>query len=301
MTERIVVLLSTYNGSRFLREQVESIRAQKEASHELFVRDDGSTDLTPAILDEYAANGVLRWYRGANLGPARSFFELLSSAPDREYYAFADQDDYWDDDKLSSALAMLQTVDSSKPAIYWCATRPVDESLRPISFTPAQVAEIDFPQTLLRSFASGCTMVLNHALRSTVLAKPNPLASMHDSWVLKVCFAVGGAALIDPKPHISYRQHDANVIGFHSTLGEKIRRWVRYIWSTNRTREREATALLERYESSMSVADRDFAFLMSTYRATLSGKLRLVRHPSVWANGPFVGLTTAVAVVINRL
>ena len=93
---KVAVLMSSYNGEKYIRPQIDSILAQ-EGNFELslFVRDDGSTDKTQAILQEYAQKRKLTWYTGNNLGPARSFMDLLKKCKGFNYYAFADQDDYW--------------------------------------------------------------------------------------------------------------------------------------------------------------------------------------------------------------
>ena len=90
----ICVLMSTYNGGKFLREQINSILNQVNANITLLIRDDGSSDNTLGILKEYEEQNKLTFYSGKNMGPAMSFIDLLFSAPEAEYYAFADQDDF---------------------------------------------------------------------------------------------------------------------------------------------------------------------------------------------------------------
>lgn len=104
MKQNILVLMSTFNGEKFIREQIESILAQENVNIKLLVRDDGSTDKTLDILNEYKNKGKLNYYIGKNLGPQLSFMHLLQNAPYCEYYAFADQDDVWLKDKLSTAI-----------------------------------------------------------------------------------------------------------------------------------------------------------------------------------------------------
>ncbi len=94
--DSIVVLMSTYNGEKYIREQLDSIFNQEGIDVKVVVRDDGSKDTTHAILDEYKKTHELVWYTGENLKSARSFMDLIYQAPESDYYAFADQDDYWD-------------------------------------------------------------------------------------------------------------------------------------------------------------------------------------------------------------
>ena len=112
----IQVLMSTYNGKDYLREQIDSILAQncKEqmgVSLKLFIRDDGSKDGTQKILDEYAEKypDKISWYQGENIGVIKSFFELIEKSDEKvEYYAFSDQDDYWHKEKLSAGIKQIK-------------------------------------------------------------------------------------------------------------------------------------------------------------------------------------------------
>ena len=128
---RVVVLLSTYNGERFLEEQLESIVAQKGVTPIIIVRDDGSTDNTCKILDKWQKKNALRWYNGPNMGPARSFLNLLRDSDDEDYYAFSDQDDYWLPEKLDVAISKLAPY-KDEPALYFCQTQLVDKNLKEI-------------------------------------------------------------------------------------------------------------------------------------------------------------------------
>ena len=103
--------MSSYNGEMYLDEQLESIVAQKGVMTDILVRDDGSSDHTCDILDQWQQKTSLRWYSGENIGPARSFMDLLRQSGDSCYYAFSDQDDYWLSDKLKVAVDKLESYD----------------------------------------------------------------------------------------------------------------------------------------------------------------------------------------------
>ena len=121
MAEIITVLMSTYNGEKYLREQIESILNQKNVRVQILVRDDGSTDHTHIILDEYQKNGKLNWYTGMNLKSSKSFMNLVTKAPETEYYAFCDQDDVWNNDKLYRAVNKLKSMGNMNiPRLYSC-------------------------------------------------------------------------------------------------------------------------------------------------------------------------------------
>jgi glycosyltransferase involved in cell wall biosynthesis len=210
MTKKVNVLMSTYNGEKFLREQIDSVIDQTGVDVSLLVRDDGSKDHTTSILNDYKGEGKLDWYKSDNLGPALSFMHLLRDSNDADYYAFCDQDDFWQKDKLQTAAGMLETTDG--PALYFSRTQLTDAELHPTS-----IVEIDprltFGESLVYEFVPGCTMVLNRKLRDMVNKYMPAYLPMHDVWVYSVALAVGSAIFFDKTPHILYRQHTSNTIG----------------------------------------------------------------------------------------
>lgn len=129
------ILMSTYNGAKYIREQMDSLleqdcEAKGTASFCIIVRDDGSSDGTQDILEEYAGRypEKISWYQGENHGVIRSFFELLQKSGASDYYAFCDQDDYWMPDKMSHAVETLQTMKRMVPCyiaagrVWWIRT-----------------------------------------------------------------------------------------------------------------------------------------------------------------------------------
>ena len=129
---RICVMLSSYNGEKYIKEQIDSILAQKiDGEMILLVRDDGSTDETKQILNEYRSKyNNISWYTGDNLKAAKSFWDLVNSAPDADYYAFCDQDDVWYPDKLVRAINALEK--EAIPALYASNVVVVDQNLNSI-------------------------------------------------------------------------------------------------------------------------------------------------------------------------
>ena len=221
LMDSVTVLMSTYNGSKYIREQIESVLSQKNVSLSLLVRDDGSKDDTKAILDEYKEKGKLEWYSGDNLGSANSFFELLTKAPESDYYAFCDQDDVWDNDKLCVAISLIKKA-TKKYAIYCCGTKVVDKDLNLI-----KVHYMDTRRSLTTRMiianVSGNTEVMNKEFKKKVTQYiPNNIL-MHDSWCLKVAICLGADIFFDSEPHISYRQHDRNVVGMETSLKDDIK------------------------------------------------------------------------------
>jgi rhamnosyltransferase len=221
--EKVIVLLSTYNGERYLTEQLESLVAQKDVCAEILVRDDGSKDATIAILDEWQAKGALSWYTSANLGPGKSFIHLLQTAQPGNYYAYCDQDDVWLSNKLRLTMDKMRAVEAEnpgKPVIIHTDMNVVDESLNIIheSFWRSSGLRPDvlhtFPYLCTCNSVNGCTIVMNSAARELILEK----YVEHDIIIHDVISALtvayhGGIIDYVDAPTVLYRQHSANVVG----------------------------------------------------------------------------------------
>lgn len=219
----VVILLSTYNGARFLPEQLGSLAAQEGlGGTALLWRDDGSTDGTRALLEGFALPGG-RVREAAELsgrlGAARSFLALLAAAPEAPFYAFCDQDDVWLPRKLARAVEQLARLPADQPAFCCGRQQLVDASLQPLGLSPVPRRPLGFGNALAQNVATGCTMVLNAAARRLMAAAPPPPAgSIHDWWCYLMVTGAGGQVIFDPEPGILYRQHGGNVIGAAPSL-----------------------------------------------------------------------------------
>jgi glycosyltransferase involved in cell wall biosynthesis len=210
---RIHVLMSTFNGAPYLEDQVDSILRQTVAAR-LFVRDDGSTDHTPCLLQNLSRAGHLQWVQGQNLGVADSFLCLLATcSANADYVAFSDQDDVWLPDKLERAVRRLGDVRGQEPALYCSRASVTDAMLRPIGFTPLWPKQPAFGNALVENIAAGCTIVLNRPAIDLLLEPPLVgRAIFHDWWCYLVVSAMG-TVLFDREPSLLYRQHPYNAVG----------------------------------------------------------------------------------------
>ena len=182
---KVCVLISTYNGSRYICEQLDSILSQESVEVELFIRDDGSNDGTPDLIQEYCrAKSNVHFRRGENLGYEKSYYSLLSSDSDSDYFAFADQDDVWDLNKLAVALKQLKEVEVTSPAVYWCNLMMVDKDLRkkgPMHLPDKHA--FSKGRYLIDKYGYGCTMVFNRSLRDLALRHEPTTRISHDNWI----------------------------------------------------------------------------------------------------------------------
>ena len=275
----VQILMSTYNGTRYIGEQLQSIYRQKGVEVSLLVRDDGSTDATQALLDDEQRAGRLQWYTGENLGPAYSFWNLLESAGDSDYYAFCDQDDCWDSDKLAVAAEAMRG-DGDRPAVYFCQTRIVDENLKEIESVTISPL-LTYGESLMYHFVTGCTMVINRAMREELLCYKPAFIRMHDIWIYNVAQAIGASVHFDRVPHMSYRQHSANVVGQVNSAAFVWRnRWKR-IKKNEHIRSRLAAELLKGYAAKMSPENRAITELVANYRSGVGAWLKLLFAPAL--------------------
>lgn len=221
----VCVLMSTYNGEAYLKEQINSILNQVNVNVHLIIRDDGSSDSTISIIEEYVKNGVLTFYTDDdNLGPACSFMKLLYESGDFDYYAFADQDDIWLKDKLYNGILMIESY-NYMPALY-CSNQYIykDEHINGLRFNKDQ--DLGLVQAICGNVFSGCTMLFNNELAS-ILREENKKPSkeilkirMHDTWVIAVA-QYTGKVIYDTNSYIYYRIHSNNTVGIKKHNGKR--------------------------------------------------------------------------------
>lgn len=218
---RIGVLLSAYNGEKYITQQVRSIMQQSNVSNiTLLVRNDGSTDHTSQILNDLKEKySNLIVINGKNIGLIASFFKLLEIAVKEynfDYYSFSDQDDYWLKDKLETAISYLNANTQDKPLLYGCRSIIVDENLNPTGFmTQAKETNITFYNTAIQNIVIGHNQVLNKNLAKILITKSPNFDNIYsqDLWITNVA-AVTGNIIFDNTPHTYYRMHGDNQLGY---------------------------------------------------------------------------------------
>jgi glycosyltransferase involved in cell wall biosynthesis len=215
MSDKVQILLPTYNGCRYLPELLGSVLAQTYSECLITIRDDSSTDGSYSFLADWArGKDNVQLSRGDRLGPADSFFTLLQDANwECEYFAFCDQDDVWRPEKIGNAVAMMRAADKNRPLLYCSRIEYVDSRLRHLGYSP-RPRRISFSNALVENIATGCTMVINRAARELLIAKGRlpRYVIMYDVWCYLVISSLG-EVIFDPGPSVLYRQHASNVLG----------------------------------------------------------------------------------------
>lgn len=220
---KVLVIMSTYNGEKYIREQLDSLYGQKDVELNLLVRDDGSKDNTIEILEEYSRKyGKMTVVKGKNVGAARSFHEAAFYAATRmepfDYYSYSDQDDVWFEHKLSTSVRHVDPA-SSQPQLFYSPALLVDSKLNPIKPNNSRTVNC-LGANIASSHSLGCTQVFNKALLDKIVLINGYIASvdtktyvpLHDAWTALVAYSIGKVE-VGEAPLMFYRQHEANVIG----------------------------------------------------------------------------------------
>ena len=224
---KAAVLVSTYNGEKYLREQLDSILKQKDVEVSLFIRDDGSSDDTKNILTEYSQKfSNVNIDFAENVGVGNSFMNLLYSVPDTfDYYSLADQDDIWEDNKIIEAVKLLDGK-----LLYGSNQECVDKFGNSMGLRYGENTFIHLtPVSILEcNMIAGCTMVLtNKFFRLLTDEEHRPTPSLlrnriHDVWIAMVASLYDGI-VYDCRSFIKYRQHENNVVGAKSSFAKRLK------------------------------------------------------------------------------
>ncbi|MBQ9299951.1 MAG: glycosyltransferase family 2 protein [Clostridia bacterium] len=222
---KIAILLATYNGARYLREQLDSILAQEEQDWHLLISDDGSRDDTLKILEEYRARYPQRITLVAHERPTGSsmanFMLLTRQAGDYDYVMYCDQDDVWLPWKIGVTLQKMRETEDGRiglPCLVHTDLKVAGEdlSVKNESFFYSSMLRADRDRLnylLIQNIVTGCTMMINHALwELAVLPVTGGEMLMHDGWFALIAAAVGRIGFVDAST-ILYRQHSDNVVG----------------------------------------------------------------------------------------
>ena len=208
---KVIIMMSTYNGEKYLAEQIESILKQTEKDFILKIHDDGSTDGTLSVIRKYTdMDNRIQVDNSGHKGYPKCFFDLMENAGEAKYYAFSDQDDVWMPEKIEKAIEKIKN--EVEPTLYGSKKIIVNENLKEIEKDTEQNPGMIYA-FLCKNELSGCTMVYNAKLQNILLKHiPDRNDLYHDSWIYKVAI-VTGKIIIDKNAYILYRQHGSNTVG----------------------------------------------------------------------------------------
>lgn len=271
----IEILMATYNGEAYLRAQLDSILKQAEKRWRLTVSDDGSTDSTPSIIDEYVRrypDRIRRVWAKERFGNARDHFFWLIRQSDAGYLAFCDQDDVWLASKLErtmdAMLAAEKRLGTRTPVLVFSDQTVTDEQLRPLApslmrYQNQYFKRFDFRSILMQNVVTGGAMMINRALAELAgRCEDTSQVIMHDWWLAAVAARFGEMIYID-EPLGAYRQHGNNSVGAKrfGSLGyvAKALRHVNRLRDVIRLKKRQAHVFRGTYADELS--EKDIRFL----------------------------------------
>lgn len=210
MDKKVAIVLSTYNGEKYLREQIDSILNQTYTNFELIVRDDGSKDDTVKIIKEYIekSDKEITLIEGKNLGFIKSFFDLLKRA-DADYYSFADQDDIWLPNKIELAVNSLNKLDNTKPNMAFSNVDYYDTEMNFMGKGDSSGKKPSFLNSLYECINQGMTMVINKKARDHIINNLPEKCFFHDWWTYMICTAFG-SVVQDDVVTVKYRRAKTN-------------------------------------------------------------------------------------------
>ncbi|MGR3375009.1 MAG: glycosyltransferase [Pseudooceanicola nanhaiensis] len=261
MSRDPTILLTTCNGAAHLAGQLDSFAAQSETGWSLWASDDGSTDATRAILEDFraarAGRNEVRIIDGPRRGAAANFLSLLTHpellpGP----VALSDQDDVWLPGKLARAMAALEEAPADRPVIYGAQSHHVTETLERLGPSRPWRRPGRFENALLQNIVSGHSCVLNAAALELVRAAGPVATRHHDWWLYQLVSGAGGIVHIDPEPVLLYRQHGANVMGAHRGTGAKLARMAKLFGREYGRWIAEQTAALDTARDLLTPANR---------------------------------------------
>lgn len=251
--DKVAILLSTYNGEQYLKDQIESILNQTHQDFTLYIRDDGSTDNTISLLDNYSSESIeLIQDELGNVGIAKSFRMLMESVS-ADYYLFADQDDIWELNKLEILLDRAkQSPHQNEPYLLFSNMSVFDENSgeKYDFFKKFKINSEAIETGLFRGTISGCLMLFNEAAKQRALATHVNSGMLHDWDVFMTCYLFGKIELIDPQL-IHHRLHDKNAIGqiFELPISVLVKDLIKYFFNSRAYRKIELETYFDYVDS----------------------------------------------------
>lgn len=303
----VVVLMATYNGDRFLDQQLETLAAQTVSQIDVRVSDDGSSDRTLDILESWRnrwEKGEFTIVRGPSKGFAENFRSLLMLRDmDGDYFAFCDQDDLWDAEKLEVAVTNMVVNAADRPGLYCSRTRIVTEAGGLAGASPLFARPASFRNAIVQNIGGGNTMVLNRKAWDLVSRSVERTSFIsHDWWCYLMVSGVGGYVFYDPQPRIGYRQHAENLVGDNMTPKARLDRLKRLM--TGRFADWNA-ANVEGLERCADLLADDAKRVLADFKAIrssryLDGAARFFRS-GIYRQSKIGNLALLIAIILGRL
>lgn len=303
----VTVLLSSYNGEKYLRNQLDSVIFQKDVTVRLIIRDDGSKDGTCKVLKEYAAKYKnITLLLEENIGVEQSFERLSQWAEvnaESQYYAFCDQDDVWFEDKLINSIKAIQSYEH--PAVFCCNQVVTNEDLIPLKM----MIDDNHYQRLLKVMEvnyfknrHGCTMLWNKIMHKYLVNVPHSpeYVPAHDKWLMLIGRLVG-TVIVSDKPMMYYRQHAHNVYGLTTKIYGKAKKAINRYWIRDNEGSLYANDCIKSIPSHCfeSKGGR-FVQMVAYYKKNLIIRIKIAFSFQIWGEGIYEGIIHSISVLNGK-
>ena len=307
MPPKVAILMAVFEDTRFLSQQLHSIRAQNHGNFEVWVsRDCDGQGMSHALKDSSRLfdKEIFSVLAGPGKGSSANFLSLIHNTDiQADYFAFSDQDDFWEQDKLSRAVDKLGQFPESIPSLYGSRTCLIDENDRSLGLSPLYVRPPSFRNALVQNILSGNTMVMNRAARELLAASGIVDAPVHDWLTYLLVSGAGGRVYFDPYPSVQYRQHGQNLIGLPTSLHERTIRSGRRFFEDQR--QKEITTNIRLLHGSRHFLTSDNQWVFDTFSRATTNHL-LVRFNAIRDSGVYRQTRTQdvfmlLAALLNRL
>lgn len=300
---KIVVVMSSYNGANVLERQLDSIFTQKDVDVCVYVRDDGSSDATINVLTNYKNNkqkDKLIVEIGDNVGWQRSFLLALKNAPEADYYAFSDQDDFWFENKLINGINHIQSRVENGPILFHCNKISTDEKLTPLKKQVKRIpAALNRQNAIVQEYVQGCSIVMNRSAKELVTRITPQNKIPHDFWCALVCFLFG-KIIYDDKPYFYHITYGTNASGEGFLWKSRLQRLKKFFAKGN-VYYIPITEILETYSDLLTEKDKIFLSKLRDYKKSFDDKLFLLFSPK-FRRASIVGtLSLKLSIIFNKL
>ena len=225
--------------------------------------------------------------------------DLVYKSKEVDYYAFADQDDVWNSNKIISAIQKIEN-DNNKPSLYISALEVVDEQLNTIEIKKV-TGNFCTEGEMAKNFATGCTMVFNKKLCNIIKIYNPSYIIMHDSWITRVCYAIGGNVVIDENTYIKYRQHGNNVVGYNDEGLKKLKKQLKIAFVDKVSmRVNIAKELKSGYEKLLTNNAKQLVNNLISYQTNWKAKKWLLENKKFRTNIPKIDRKIKMGIILNR-
>jgi glycosyltransferase involved in cell wall biosynthesis len=303
----VAVLLCLFDGGRFLPFQLSSFERQTHRNWFLVASDDGSADESLAIMRAFQQKqgcDRIALQSGPRRGFVANFLSLICQpGVSASYYAFSDQDDVWEDDKLARALAWLSNVPRATPAVYGSRTSLIDPDGRKVAVSPLFRKPPSFSNALVQNIAGGNTMVFNEAARQLVIKAGGVVdVPAHDWWLYLLTTASGGSVHYDPYCSVQYRRHERNLIGWNIGVVARVRRARMLMQGRFRRWTDQNIAALEAFRPHMTPESRlTFDTFCEARKQGLVARVRGVHRSGVYRQTVLGSIGLTIGAILNQI